>query len=160
MKGMTRSAWYCEQGDAHALAFDDQGHVGARQVGAAAEVADAGLVEQAQHLGEGLRAVIAGVVVGQADGIEVALDEGQATRRGAEGVGLVGLGAAAGGDHAFEVADPDIGRLQDGCERRERVLAALDDLAGGIVEHDVADEHQRDRGRSPLSLRPRGRAGA
>jgi hypothetical protein len=52
---------------------------------------------------------------------------------------------AAGGDRAFEIADPVVGFCQDAGEGGERVATCGDGAAGAVVEHDVAGEDQGDR---------------
>ena len=129
-----------EQGDAQALALDDQRRVGMRKVAAAAEVGDAGTVEPTEHLAEGGRAVIAGMVVGQAKGVEMTLEQCQHARMGAEGVGFVRLGFAVRGDDAFEIADTDVGGIEPCGKGHEGIAAAPDLRADRLGEHDVADE--------------------
>ena len=95
-------------------------------------------------LDEGGVAVVAGVVVGERDGVEAAAQDGQRVRLGAEGGDLAGVRLAAAGDRAFEVGDAVVGLRQDGGERREWVATLGDRLAGAVGEHDVAGEDQRD----------------
>jgi hypothetical protein len=91
---------------------------------------------------EGFVTEVAGMVVGQGQGIEAALQDGQDAGLGAEAVDLVVLLAAAGGDRAFEIADTVIGSLENVGEGRQRVATSADQAAGAIVEHDVAGEDQ------------------
>ena len=133
-----------EQGDPQAMALEDEWPMRLGQVGTAAEPAEALPVEQVQHLAEGLRTEVARVIVRQGHGIEVPLDRCQDPRVGAEGVGLAGFGCAAGGDDTLQVADPDVGVVQEGGEGGEGVAPRLDHLPRGPVEHEVADHGEGD----------------
>jgi hypothetical protein len=133
-----------QQRDAQPLALDHQRRVCAGQVEPAAEVADARPVQQPEHLGKRRRAEIARMVVGQAHRVETALQHLERARMGAEGVRLVRLRKAGGGDDTFQVADADVGGGQLGGKGLERVAPPADDAPGRVVEHQVADEDHRD----------------
>ena len=104
------------------------GFVRLGRVDAAAEIRQPGLAHQSQFLGEGVLAEIAGMVVRHRHRVEMALQHRQHVRVRAEGEGL-GLGRAASGDHAFEVADAQVVRVQQLAEGRERIDAPGDQLA-------------------------------
>ena len=135
-----------EQRDAQSLAFDDQRRVRTREVATTAEVRDAALFEQSEHFAEGLRSVVARMIVRERDGVEVALQHAERAGVRAERVGLAGLGRARRRDDAFEIADADVGRVEDLRERCERIAPATDRAAGQRVEHHVADERDRHGG--------------
>ena len=58
----------------------------------------------------------------------------------AEGEGFPGVGCSTRGDHAFQVADADVGAIEERGERRKGVTTRFDHFAGQFVELDVADE--------------------
>ncbi len=80
------------------------------------------------------------MIVGQRDGVETALEDGQGSRMGTEADDLAGVRLAAGGDRHLEIADPVIGLCQDAGEGGERVATGGDAAARAVVEHDVAGE--------------------
>ena len=134
-----------EHGDLQALFLDPQRAVGLGQVAAATEVSDAGGSQVIQGFHEGNRAIVAGVIVGQRYGVEAAAQYFQGVGPGAEGPQFGRLGATAGGDGTFEIANPVVGSSQDGGEGGERVAAGGNGPAGAVVEHHVASEDQGQR---------------
>ena len=107
---------------------------------AAPEPRQAGLLHQAQLFGKGGLAEITRVIIGQRDRIEMALQHRQYLRVGTEGKRFE-QGIAATCHHAFQIADTQVMRIQQGLERLEGVSAARNQLAGAFGHHDVADEH-------------------
>ena len=120
------------------------GNLAANIFAATTEIRDAGLVEALHGFVEGVVPVVAGMVVGERDGVEAAGQDGQYARVGAKGDDLAGVRVAAAGNRAFEVAEAVIGFGEEDGERGKRVAAGGDGLAGTVVEHDVAGEKQRD----------------
>jgi len=127
-----------------AFAFHDPRRVRFGQVHATSVNPQSRAFQEAQHLRKGLRTVVAGMVVGHTHRVEMALHVGQAAGRDAEHIGFFVFRAADGGDHAFQVADADIGLAEKLGKPREGVAAPAHGLAGAIFEHDVAHDDQRD----------------
>ena len=130
---------------AHAFALDDPGGVRLGQVHAAAVIAQAALLEQAQHLGKRLGAEVARVVVGQADGVKVALEVLQGAGVDAKHIRLVVLGAADGGHHALQVANADVGARKQTGKTGVGVAAFAHGVHGAVFEHHVADDDHGQR---------------
>ena len=131
-----------QQCNPQALALQYQRRVGLFQVAATAKVLQPGGRQQGEHFGKCLAAIVARVVVGQGQRIEVALEHRQGPRVGPEGEVFVAR-RAGGGHHALEVANADIRLRKKVPKAAERVFAPLDHGARHIVEHDVSGKHQR-----------------
>ncbi len=114
--------------------------MGRCQCAPAAKVGDPSLIEQIKHFGKGERAVVAGVVVGQRHCVEMTFEHWQCARVRAKGEGLVRLGRARGGHDTFEVADANVGCIENGRHGGERITSALDHFSWRIVEQNVADK--------------------
>ena len=131
--------------DAQTFALKHQRRVRLPQIHAPTHLRQTGALQQAQHLGEGLGAEVAGMVVGQGDRVKVPFQHRDHTRVGAESEHLVAR-AALGGDHAFEVGDADVGIGKVACKAGKRVTALRDQVAGVGVEHAVPGKDQADGG--------------
>jgi hypothetical protein len=93
-------------------------------------------------LAEGIVAVVAGVVVGEGDGIKTALQNRERRWLGAKVVDFVVVRLTTFGNRTFKIADPVVGLLSDVGKGSERVAALGDQTSRAIVEHDVTSENQ------------------
>ena len=133
-----------QQRNAQPLALDDQRGMRLRQIMAAAEIPQAGRIQQPQHLRKGRTAKVTRMVVGQRQRIEVPPQNRQGARMGAESE--VFLARLPGrGDDALQIAKANIGLPKNSGPVGKRVLPARNHLAHRAVEHDVARKHQADR---------------
>ncbi len=126
-------------------------HPRSRRRGEAAAGAH-GLHAEPTHVVHGveqrLRAVVAGVVVGEVEGVEAGVAGHRLQRGGpAAEVELLGHGRAACGDGALEVAEGHVGAAQHPRRTRPRVARPedVDQRARTVAEVDVADGREQDR---------------
>ena len=110
---------------------------------AAAEIGQLAFFQQVQLLEERRMPEIPGVIVGEADEIEVARQHRHDFRIRTKRPRLFHR-LPAGGHHAFKVSNTGVGRLQDFREVFERVLSPRNHLARQVRQHDVAGKHQID----------------
>ena len=82
-------------------------------------------------LDEGRLAVVSGMVVGERNGVEAPVQDGQRARFGTEG-----------GDRSFEVADAIVSLRENFGERGQRIAASGNRAAWTDGQHDVAGEDQ------------------
>src|SRR3990167_9410672 len=112
-----------QQCNAKTLALDDERGMCLGQVQAPAELHQARLFDQTQHVGKRRAAIVARVVVGQGHDIEVALEDRQHAWMSAKGVVLV-ASRASGGNDALQIDNTDIGALEKISKVGKRVPAA------------------------------------
>ena len=137
------------------MSLEHQRPSGRGERAAAAELRNPLALQHGQAFDEAIRAEVEGMVVGEGQCREIPLQVAGGIVSAAEGIRLQPLRAPVA-KHAFEIAHGEVGVEQQLGTGRERVVARGDGMPRPVVEHHVADEHDRHaaRGRAmPLGGR-------
>ena len=132
-----------EQRNPHAGGFHEDRFARIFQVRSGADMRDAHGFQCLDGLGQAFGTEIQRVVVGQRHGRKAGIAQRlpDLVRRRTEHVGLVLLGYAARGERTFEVADHNVGAIEELAHLGERIIVAigLQYRACRAVQHHVAD---------------------